>query len=181
MPQDQPSWNESAAASSVLDASNSTNHYARSTRGRQGGRGSRQVNDRRPAQVDYSFVQNMIEETVTKIMTSLNINARPNPVESHVISAPLRETPSPISSSLFVRKTADIMQKWNIQFDSSTDGLGVEEFIYRIKSLTDETLDSDFTSMCKHMHVLFKPFRLNHQRLSGESLVNVSLCSVNHR
>jgi len=47
------------------------------------------------------------------------------------------------------------MQKWGVHFDGSTEGLGVDEFIYRIKVLTDETLGSDFTIMCKNMHVLF--------------------------
>ncbi|KAM8716949.1 hypothetical protein ACLKA7_004245 [Drosophila subpalustris] len=47
------------------------------------------------------------------------------------------------------------MQKWNLHFDGSTESLGVEEFVYRVKTLTDETLDSDFIGLCKNLHVLF--------------------------
>lgn len=153
--QEPRSLNQSAAASSVLDVSNSPTQAApvRSTRGRQRGRSYRPPPAHRNNEFDYTIIQNMIEETVTRLMSSLNTQT--NPLHVQAQSVPVRETPSPVTSSLFTRKTADIMQKWNLHFDGSPEGLGVEEFIYRVKSLTDETLDSDFTAMCKHMHVLF--------------------------
>ncbi|XP_039233794.1 uncharacterized protein LOC120322428 [Drosophila yakuba] len=150
--------NTSGAPSSVLDASQSTEHregIARHPRGRpRSGRPVRTIDSRRTQAVDYNTIQDMIEQTVTRVLSSLSIQHLPPPSNSQGPDM-TREQASFSSSSISSRQTVDIMQKWGVHFDGSTDGLGVEEFIYRIKALTDKTLGSDFTSMCKNMHVLF--------------------------
>lgn len=154
----------SGAPSSALDASHSTNQTEGppiTAGNRRRGRPSRNRNNRQGNGVDLTIIQEMIEQTVTRVMTSLNVslsqNAQPSssPSNNPVVPITSRDTSASTDSSTRNRKTADIMQKWNLRFDGSTEGLGVEEFIYRVKSLTDETLDSDFTAMCKHMHILF--------------------------
>lgn len=155
-----PLENPIGANSSALDASQSTNQGEaipeRPVRGRppRSSRPIRPTNNRRSQPVDYNIIQGMIEQTVTRVMSSLAINAQHQQLEPPVTSV-LRETPASNASSLQSRQTVDIMQKWGVHFDGSVEGLGVEEFIYRITSLTNETLDSDFSIMCRHIHVLF--------------------------
>nr|ABD72266.1 gag polyprotein [Drosophila buzzatii] len=128
---------------------------AQTTRGRpRATRAFRGSNPQRSQQVDYNVIQNMIEGTVTRIMSSLAINNRPSLSEPMPVPN-MRDSPSIGACSLNSRRTVDIMQKWGVHFDGSSEGLGVNEFIYRVKSLTDETLESDFAGMCKNIFVLF--------------------------
>ncbi|XP_067635455.1 uncharacterized protein [Eurosta solidaginis] len=162
--QEMRGTNASAAASSALDASHSTNQTEAPPRNqgtRRRGRPNRNRNSRQGNEFDYTIIQEMIDQTVTRVITSLNVstpqNAQPSssPTSNPVLPITSSHTSASTASTTLIRKTADIMQKWNLHFDGSPEGLGVEEFIYRVKSLTDETLDSDFTAMCKHMHILF--------------------------
>ncbi|KAM8702876.1 hypothetical protein ACLKA7_005211 [Drosophila subpalustris] len=144
-----------------LDASNGTNgtnppdrSLFRGGNPRRRGRPYRSVNTRReePVSIDYSVIQNMIEQTVTRLLTSLAVSS--NPMAS-VQQSPSAQTSSASRTSVPPSKVAQIMQKWNIQFDGSAEGLSVDEFMYRVKVLTDETLDGDLSALCKHIHILF--------------------------
>lgn len=155
----EPVENPAGANSSALDASQSTNQgeaaAAIPARGRpRVSRSVRATNSRRSQPVDYTLIQGMIEQTITRVMSSLAIQGQPQQRDPPAASG-LRDTPASNVSSVQSRQTVDIMQKWGVHFDGSVDGLGVEEFIYRITALTNETLDSDFAIMCRHMHVLF--------------------------
>ncbi|KAM8701820.1 hypothetical protein ACLKA7_007658 [Drosophila subpalustris] len=94
----------------------------------------------------------MIEQTVTRLLTSLAVSS--NPMAS-VQQSPSAQTSSASRTSVPPSKVAQIMQKWNIQFDGSAEGLSVDEFMYRVNVLTDETLDGDLSALCKHIHILF--------------------------
>ncbi|XP_033252596.1 uncharacterized protein LOC117191964 [Drosophila miranda] len=105
--------------------------------------------------LDLDVLQQIIERTVARAISTLQIQPPASPQEGYARP----NIPTPVScinsmTSLRTAKTANIMQKWNVPFDGSTEGLGVEEFIYRVKTLTDETLDSDFLGLCKHLHIL---------------------------
>ncbi|KAL7723526.1 hypothetical protein ACLKA6_001966 [Drosophila palustris] len=144
-----------------LDASNGTNgtnppdrSLFRGGNPKRRGRLYRSVNTRReePVSIDYSVIHNMIEQTVTRLLTSLAVSS--NPITS-VQQSPSAQTSSASRTSVPPSKVAQIMQKWNIQFDGSAEGLSVDEFMYRAKVLTDETLDGDLSALCKHIHILF--------------------------
>ncbi|KAM8721739.1 hypothetical protein ACLKA7_007588 [Drosophila subpalustris] len=122
---------------------------------RRRGRPNRNGNVTRQPPPDLSMIQQMIEQTVTRAMSALTIRPPDLPAVTAMPSVSNRAMASPATSILFPRKIADTMQKWNLTFNGSADSLGVEEFIYRVRSLTDETLESDFQSVCKHMHILF--------------------------
>jgi len=98
----------------------------------------------------------MIEETVNRVMSNLRIRS-----QSNIGGSPLQPVPIPaqamVSTSSLTRnlgKVAVIMQNWNTQLDGGPGGITVEQFTYRVKTLTDSTIDSDFPVMCIHLHIL---------------------------
>ncbi|KAI8127009.1 putative E3 ubiquitin-protein ligase ATL44 [Lucilia cuprina] len=58
------------------------------------------------------------------------------------------------ASSFNPDKLTAIIQSWNIKFDGSTSSLSVEEFLYRIYSLTNDNFNGDFTPIVKNLNVL---------------------------
>ncbi|KAI8116182.1 hypothetical protein CVS40_11707 [Lucilia cuprina] len=133
--------------------------------------------------VDYSQISQMIENTVTRLLGNLNIlpnptnqnrnfqaNVRPTqpqPVSSNnQFLQPPQYNPEPVRQnfsgnqfldpnySLKIDKITAIIQNWNIKFDGSANGLTVEEFLYRVRSLTTENFGGDFNIICKHLPML---------------------------
>lgn len=51
-------------------------------------------------------------------------------------------------------KITSIIQNWHIKFDGSQSGLNVEEFLYRVRTLTNDTFSGDFSIICKNLHIL---------------------------
>lgn len=47
-----------------------------------------------------------------------------------------------------------IIQNWNLQFDGSNCGLSVDEFLYRLRTLTKEHLNGNFSHICKNIPIL---------------------------
>lgn len=58
------------------------------------------------------------------------------------------------NSTLSPEKITKIIQNWNVRFDGSPNGLRCEEFIYRIRCLTNETLNGNFDLVCRNLNVL---------------------------
>lgn len=51
-------------------------------------------------------------------------------------------------------KITSLIQNWNLRFDGSPAGLNVEEFLYRVRSLTRDNLNGDFSVICKNLNIL---------------------------
>lgn len=51
-------------------------------------------------------------------------------------------------------KVTSIIQNWNLKFDGSRNGLHVEEFLYRVKALTIDNFNGNFSVICKNLHIL---------------------------
>lgn len=127
-------------------------------------------------EIDYSRINSMIESNISKILANLNLssNYQPNgPIISSNSQQPntqcpgrSQETPSLVGNPSHVsihnntdsnwrpEKITAIVQNWNVKFDGSSSGLTVDEFLYRIKSLTAEQLDNNFKVICKNLPVL---------------------------
>lgn len=62
------------------------------------------------------------------------------------------------SSDLNARpdKVLHIMTNWKLKFTGSSSGLSVENFIYRVKALTIQTLQGDFELLCRNASSLFE-------------------------
>lgn len=73
-----------------------------------------------------------------------------NPSRLNVPVNPLSDS----SYSLRVEKITAIIQNWNIKFDGSANGLTVEEFLYRVRSLTVENFNGDLNVICKNLPML---------------------------
>lgn len=57
-------------------------------------------------------------------------------------------------SNIHADKVTSIINNWNLKFDGSTNGLTINEFLYRVKTLTNETFDGDFSVICKNFNTL---------------------------
>lgn len=51
-------------------------------------------------------------------------------------------------------KVTQIIQNWNLKFDGTPTGLNVEEFLYRLRSLTKDYFNDDFSIICRNLHIL---------------------------
>lgn len=51
-------------------------------------------------------------------------------------------------------KITSIIQNWNLKFDGSTNGIRVDDFLYRLRSLTSDTFNNDFEIICRNLHIL---------------------------
>lgn len=47
-----------------------------------------------------------------------------------------------------------VIQNWGLKFDGTFTGLNVEEFLYRLRTLTHEHFSGDFSVICKNLHML---------------------------
>lgn len=81
--------------------------------------------------------------------TSGNIN---NNRGSNLHNSPFHQ--SDYSSSVRPEKIPSIIRNWNIRFDGSKTGLTVDEFIYRISSMTTEQLSGNFEIICNNLAML---------------------------
>lgn len=108
-------------------------------------------------------VTNSLPENSNLINNNSGNSANPN--VNHQILSPLNSihmsngqdgTSSSNSSrnSFTSDKITSILLGWNLKFDGSPNGLNVEEFLYRLKSLTSDTFNGDLTIVCKNMQTL---------------------------
>ena len=125
-----------------------------------------------------SYLSKAIETSVQTQLAALklNLSERPpssvNDINSRTISAHVhqpqvnnpeflsdvsRTSPnqSTINSNKFSGKVPNIMQSWHIKFDGSKNCMQMDEFIYRVRSLTRQNLNDDYKLLCDHLYLLF--------------------------
>lgn len=134
--------------------------------------------------IDYGEINKMIELNVTRVLQNMNIvqaDTRDMPrnvlsnqysdvrASDKVLNAANRQSspagldvnnvsrPSISGSNSTIApsdKITSIIQNWNLKFDGSSAGLNVDEFLYRVRSLTKDNFNNDFTVICKNLHIL---------------------------
>lgn len=134
------------------------------------------LRSRTQVEIDYSRIDSMIENSISRIFRNLNLQSNPfvHPTQGAVQDQPVpigdaiggpeiflqsnghRRRPSSGQIDQFIRpeKLTAIIQNWNVKFDGSSTGLTVEEFLYRVKSLTQEHFENNFAVICKNLPVL---------------------------
>lgn len=58
------------------------------------------------------------------------------------------------TSQMASDKVTSIIQSWNLKFDGSPSGLNVDEFLYRVRSLTNDNFNGDFSAICRNLNIL---------------------------
>lgn len=190
-------YNEGPASLNVTQEINSTeNEYRpRNSADQSSVRNNFPPNQRNnKPNVDYEYINRMIEENVSRLISSLNITpslgVNPTINSERPLENPGRNTPtanrnvfykndvpiqgqrsvepgatdqnlnnySNISTNFRLPYTVDkisaIIQGWNLRFDGSQSGLNVDEFLYRVKSLTLDYFEGDFSLICKNLQIL---------------------------
>lgn len=121
--------------------------------------------------VDYGRINQMIESSVSRIMQNLNLNSiqqNSTHVNHNTQIPPVQSRnhndfgsnsrnlslSSPGNYTLGTDKIPSIIKNWNLQFDRSTQGLDVEEFLYRVKALTAHYFEEDYSVICKNLNIL---------------------------
>lgn len=51
-------------------------------------------------------------------------------------------------------KITTIIQNWHLKFDGSPTGLTVDEFLYRVTTLTEDNFNGDFSLICRNLNIL---------------------------
>lgn len=119
--------------------------------------------------IDFEEINRLIETNI-RLLTNLNIIPTNNTTEnvnrptqtndttSHQVH--ILDTPNHFSNSssnvltIYANKVTSAIQNWNLKFDGSSSGLTVEEFLYRVRSLTHDTLNRDFSHVCRNLNIL---------------------------
>lgn len=124
---------------------------------------------------EYEKFNLMLEASLPRILENLNINLNSRNTEgsssnqaylppqnstnnmpnAHASSIS-RSNSSHTNFALRADRITSIIQNWNLKFDGSTHGLNVEEFLYRVRTLTAHDFDNDYSIICKNLHILLK-------------------------
>lgn len=99
-----------------------------------------------------------VEEQTFREMLGLSHNHSQSNVNLNVSRCGPSASSHSSSSDLSSRpdKVLNIMSNWRIKFSGSPNGLTVENFIYRVKALTVQTLQGDFDLLCRNASSLFE-------------------------
>ncbi|XP_073827218.1 uncharacterized protein [Musca autumnalis] len=99
--------------------------------------------------------RNHVNKTHTNISNS---QALPQQTQRQTQSQPrFSNSPNQFSVSnqpLQPDKITTIIQNWHLKFDGSSTGLTVDEFLYRVTTLTEDTFNGDFSLICKNLNIL---------------------------
>lgn len=122
--------------------------------------------------IDYNEINRMIEQNISRLLHNMNLMPSTNAAQSrssandpisqcyptnHTTSnSPNRSNSLPNSSyvPLPADKVASIIQNWNVKFDGTPMGLNIEEFLYRVRTLTKDNFNADFSVICRNLHIL---------------------------
>lgn len=109
-----------------------------------------------PNRCNQDFVSN-------NASSSLNANRRNSPevrqqpqpqprIDNQFPNSPNRFSVSSIP--LQPDKITTIIQNWQLKFDGSPAGLTVDEFLYRVTTLTEDNFNGDFALICRNLNIL---------------------------
>lgn len=110
--------------------------------------------------IDYERIGDQLERIVTRKLQEMRIPeerhdaAAQRNINTQWVGSPNSGRGSSRLGVIQPDKVAQIMHSWGIKFDGSIKGITVEEFCYRIRTLTEDCLDNDFEALCKNLHVL---------------------------
>lgn len=101
--------------------------------------------------------QNANSFPVMNNITTTNIT-RPQTAPTNASSNLFNLSPNTFQNSNVTTMPSDkatsIIQSWNLKFDGSSSGLNVEEFLYRIRSLTNDNFNGDYAVICRNLNTL---------------------------
>lgn len=126
--------------------------------------------------VDYNRINKMIESNLSRMLQNMNLQSNPTQfhnsgnIYNHGSGQPPHAPPPPQNAnisnhnlslnnsenttSVRTDKITSLIRNWNIKFDGSNKALSVDEFIYRITSMTKEHLNGNFDIVCGNLPVL---------------------------
>lgn len=110
-----------------------------------------------PASIPNNFVntnENALADNHT-VNLPTQTNSRPQNSNDETFRFNSRSSSS-FDEHFIVRsnKITSMIQNWNLKFDGSCNGITVDEFLYRVRSLTEENFNNDFSLVCKNLHIL---------------------------
>lgn len=143
--------------------------------------GSRPTNAQ--SMIDYNEINRMIENSVSNILRNLNINTNfpsENPLSHNLppviphqqpncsgnpsgnrdhnphTSAHASQYSQNTTSSFSIQndRITSIIQNWGLKFDGAPTSLTVDEFLYRVRTLTEDHFNGDFAVICKNFNIL---------------------------
>lgn len=100
-----------------------------------------------------------VEERTFREMFGISLNNTGNQAQLNSSrTGPSVSVSNSTSSDLTSRpdKVLHIMSNWKIKFNGNINGLSIENFIYRVKALTLQTLQGDFDLLCRNASSLFE-------------------------
>ena len=119
--------------------------------------------------IDYNIIKQMIEQSFKQMFTDMTIKNQetsqtPENIQQETsFTRPSNNQTNPnfstrdsyrSNSYLSPEKITTIIQNWHLKFDGSSNGMRCEEFIYRVKALTHESLQDNYLALCNNLHIL---------------------------
>lgn len=123
--------------------------------------------------IDYSEISRLIESNITRVLRDLNLTSRdpmhsgsrhpyPNdddanvPVDQGDVAqhiSPQRSNSNFSSINHHTDRITSVIRNWGLTFDGLST-MNVEDFLYRLRILTNDNFNGDFTMICKHLPIL---------------------------
>lgn len=115
-----------------------------------------QQNRQQPLLSNINTLPNVEQQTLNQLL-GLPPESVPNTLPSAFDHAPNRSSSRHTSNELAFRpdKVGHIITNWKLRFTGAIDGMPVENFIYRVEALTNQTLGGCFDTVCRHASLLF--------------------------
>lgn len=126
--------------------------------------------------IDYNRIHQMIESSLSRMLQNVNLHSNPIPNHTSVQfpnrgngqPPPTQPLPQNVNNnchnvsfnhseypmSVRPEKITSMIRNWNIKIDGSNKGLTVDEFLYRIISMTKDHLNGNFDIVCGNLQVL---------------------------
>ncbi|XP_065368079.1 uncharacterized protein LOC135960632 [Calliphora vicina] len=103
-------------------------------------------NENNPGNIPMLTHQNRPQNIYNSFPNSNHFNRQPSTMRTPSTNCQV--------ATINTDKITSIIQNWCLKFDGSTTGLTVEEFLYRLTSLTNDNFNGDYTIICKNLHIL---------------------------
>ncbi|KAM8712458.1 hypothetical protein ACLKA7_012902 [Drosophila subpalustris] len=113
-------------------------------------------------QIDYDLIFARMGQLIEEKFSAMSVNSQTQSPRQEQPATQVSPNHSNQSSRTVERsafnlrpdKATQIINSWNVKFDGSVKGPTVQEFLYRVRALTADSLQNDFSLLCKNLHVI---------------------------
>lgn len=109
-----------------------------------------------PSNVSMRTLPDVEQQTLEQLLGLQSNPNQPNGPNNSGMNMSGRETLSGTGISFRPDRIGHIISNWKVRFSGDVRGMSVDNFIYRVRALTTQTLNGNFDLLCDHISTLFE-------------------------